>query len=68
MACPGNHERDDGFFPHYLNKFTMPTESPSAMYYSYNVPWAHIISYNSECFYPDPITREFRIYQYEWLI
>ena len=63
QVCPGNHEYIDNF-THYKSRFTLPGDS-DGLWYSYNVPNAHIISISTEVYFSD--TYDGMINQYNWL-
>lgn len=78
MTCPGNHEKEyNGLvktqekFQAYLNRFRMPSLASGAtegnLYYSFNVPFAHLVmlnSYDGESF-SGPYGTSTK--QYQWL-
>lgn len=66
MVCPGNHEGGTTFagdFKHYYRRFDMPKKEDSQNnYYSFDVGYAHIISFSSEAYFWQywNVERQFR--------
>jgi hypothetical protein len=66
MTTEGNHE--SGFnFSHYVNRFSMPSNSTSPHWYSWDMGPAHFISYSTEVYFYSYFSGWGESEQLKWL-